>query len=1114
MPIKSNFSFFLSSDCKDQVAKNHRFEWDSFEKVINEVIKAENEVFLDVQPKYSFICLRVALEKIFEKVNNQPELRLFDSIKALTESWPSCWALSGMHQIRVAGNEIAHSTTTNKTHQNLIILLDKFHDVLRWYLEDFLNVFNVGEVPEFSPNIYTIQEPEQEFGPKISGRKNHQYTSSELDNLVSDEDAYAPEETASKGASLNEKQKKLSVIDTGKHFVNAPPGTGKTHLLVERLFNASNKFQPEDIVCLTFTNRAAKEMEDRITRSIGDVDFFIGNIHAFCMNFLRSQATIDEQRKFRNLSLLDEKFKAIIENDVFVSNFNPNVLNNSKFSKREVVAIQKLLGSDNGLSSLETLFNAIDSKTAIAHCLYREAGSINALKNLANEQWERSKKDLNQSSLAIDLKKNYSFSDSDITGLVEVYLDLLKSRKELTRSYDFDDLIAYGLINVAKSERKYLSIQVDECQDLNVFQWALVELLTTDNSNVMAFGDMAQSIYSFMGASSELLSEYTNTFEQHNLDMNYRSNNKIVELLNQYRKVNLPKDNLPSFPSKESPLEPSTLLVSYPNEDDEAVGVTNAIRKIISTKNSQGLDRNVGLLLRNNKDVDLYATHLNENHIKTFRLSKNDIMKHPSVVDFMSLLRVYSGRSNRIDWYKLFYRLAKGGDQKITRLNALKVIDSLFLLGVSPLSCLSPTNELLADYAAKKFVTSYDSGRIVVFDTETTSTDVTEAELLQLAAVAIQDGVIVEKFNQYIRIDPALESNEKFAQDLKASSEIHHIDIRKLKDQGRESHQVFSEFLEFLGGDETVLVAHNAPYDIAVLERNFDKYGDKQQNHLEKFLQKVKGRVFDTLSISRVLYPTLKSYKLESMLNEFKLQGVNSHDALDDVIATSSLVTKIHSDLSDKIPQIDNILSENYMAFLKFNNSMNELIDMFTSQSTNFSDSRSKNNQLRVSDLLSQWNEYALFKETWYEKVNFAKLIGDIEIKLIPWIERHLSKGSLSELVSSNDVERLSVMSESDLIDLDFDKVVVSTIHRAKGLQFETTIVPRAVDDVYPSYFSVKNQDQKGMEEDARLLYVALSRPTDKLIVTYYKTYRGYTKAVSRFIENIKNYFDYVRPDT
>ncbi len=1177
MNNKSNFNTFLTNSLILERTNEVKNEWGI---LIHKAAEAEVEAFSATPPSYSFICLRVSLEALFALVYPDPGSRLFDKIDKLNKEWPNCWVLSGMHQIRVAGNEVAHNTVTNKNRGNLIILLEKYHDILRWYLEDYKKCVEFEVIERFSP-------------------ENYEAPDSNSYELNGDADSKAVAESpanynAKSGVQLTKKQKLLSETLSGKHFVNAPPGTGKTHLLVNRICNASNTFSPEDIVCLTFTNRAAKEMEDRIKSEIGDSDFFIGNIHAFCMNFLLTQAPPNEQKKFRNLSLLDGDFKGVFEKDIFDDifgkkymqsmiqehvesqyvllsgeSFSPedalivarvsenycttnnyfrdlaghslvdeifdNEVNDERIksilnageindfikeciSKRfrsltgstisldQASVIQRVIASPGGVEKLKNVLSKIDSQISIAHRLVRECESGPLIK-LAKEQWSKSKSIILSHYSVDTLKSECSLSDDDILVLVFVYLDLIKSRKENSRCYDFDDLISYGLIGIAKSKRKYLCIQVDECQDLNVFQWALIDLITADESSVMVFGDLAQSIYGFMGASSEIISTYTDLFDCHDLDVNYRSSEKIVKFLNDYREKNIPDDYLPSLASRPSPDEISTFLLSYEDEEEEVVALTRAVKKILHSNNGVDPDRNVGVLLRSNKDVDLYATHLNESGIKAFRLGSSDIMKQPCVVDFISLLKAYSGRPSRLDWYRIFYRFTKTASGRLTRKVSFDIVNKLFSLGVSPVSCLSYTGDIVSGYAAKKFTSCYENSRIVVFDTETTSADVTEAELLQLAAISIENGIVVSKFNEFIRIDPELESNDKFVEDLKSSSEIHHIDIDTLKMRGRDSHDVFDEFLDFLGGDETILVAHNAPYDIAVLERNFDRHGRKDQ--LSAFLKRIQGNVFDTLAISRTLYPTLESYKLESILAEFELEGVNSHDALDDVIATASLVTRIYEDLYQKISDVDKILEDYLPQFELFNQAVTDLFSMFSSQSTNYYGDKREKNKIRISDLLSQWIEYASSRDSWYSNDFFNKLTADIEVKLVPWLERNLSKGDLSDIVSGNDIERLSLMSESDLIDLNFDKVVVSTIHRAKGLQFETAIVPKVVDDTYPSFHSVRNKDENGIKEDARLLYVALSRPKNKLIVSYHTKYRMHIKKRSRFIEAVIDDFDF-----
>lgn len=1101
MLVESNFGRFVSDD----FLVAYRHDQKKWVNVVKKIAEAEDEAFLGNPPSYSFICLRVALEELFGLVFKDSNERLFDKINRLAKDWPNCWVISGMHQIRIAGNEVAHSAVTNKSRKNLIILLEKAHDILRWYLEDFTQTLNFDGTDDFSASIYDV----------VASDGVSDDETNEIAAYIGEDNKKGRFFLEESKFSLTEKQKELSELLEGKHFVNAPPGTGKTHLLVNRLYNASKKYAPEDIVCLTFTNRAANEMNVRVKERIGDVDFFIGNVHAFCMDFLSTQASSDVQEQFRNLSLLDDEFKRVVEENVFISFFARDVgagltpqdiadefhrLTGLTLSTEQAETIYLVKSSDKLSSELKVFFRKIDSELSISHHLFRKCKE-GQLHTLAKTHWSSSLRRIKAHRSAVTLN---GITDSDITTLLLAYLDLLKSTKERSQCYDFDDLISYGLIQVAKNDRKYLCIQVDECQDLNAFQWTLIDLLTADTSTVMAFGDLAQSIYSFMGAGNEVISSHTNSFERHNLETNHRSNENIVKFLNEYREKNLSGDYLPSMASKKASVGPSTLLLSYKDEDEEALATTYAVKKIISSPR-----RNVGILLRKNIDVDLYATHLNESGIKAFRLGRSDIMRHPCILDFLSFLSAYSGRGNRLDWYRLFYRLTLEGATKTTRNKAAKIVDSLFALGVSPASCLSESGEIVSNYAAKRFVSHYENKRIVIFDTETTSADVNRADLLQLAAVMMEDGVIVKKFNAFICVNPEMESDANFLEDLELSYKIHHIDTNILKEKGRDAHSVFGEFLDFLGDDETVLVAHNSPYDIAVLERSFDKLGSK--DHLSRFLKKIHWNVFDTLAMSRALYPRLKSYKLESLLSEFNLAGVNSHDALDDVIATSSLVTKIASDLKRKIGDIDGIINENAAEFLSFNNSFNQLFSMINSQSINYYGERKIKNQLRISDILSQWVEYSSNKVTWYDEGYFKKLSAEIQLKLVPWIERHLSKGSLSDIISGSDVQKLSLMSESDLIDLDYDKVVVSTVHKAKGLQFETAIVPKVVDDSYPSYYSVKPNDDKASDEDARLLYVALSRPTDKLIVSYYLSFKGYSKRRSRFIENILESFDFTR---
>ena len=124
---------------------------------------------------------------------------------------------------------------------------------------------------------------------------------------------------------LSSEQQKIVDLDSGQHLVLAPPGTGKTELLVHRIRKAVKHIPEDQIACLTFTNRAAKNMVDRIHQEIGENDVFIGNIHSFCSKFLRKNNLIPQITAMLDEEDTDLLFKEIML-DLNVSDLKPNEL--------------------------------------------------------------------------------------------------------------------------------------------------------------------------------------------------------------------------------------------------------------------------------------------------------------------------------------------------------------------------------------------------------------------------------------------------------------------------------------------------------------------------------------------------------------------------------------------------------------------------------------------------------------------------------------------------------------------------------------------------------------------------------------------------------------------
>lgn len=166
------------------------------------------------------------------------------------------------------------------------------------------------------------------------------------------------------------------------------------------------------------------------------------------------------------------------------------------------------------------------------------------------------------------------------------------------------------------------------------------------------------------------------------------------------------------------------------------------------------------------------------------------------------------------------------------------------------------------------------NGRVVAFDTETTGGTVND-EICQIGAVEIVKGKIGEKKNIYIRpgcpIDPFAES-------------VHGLSADFLSRNGRDPRDAMQEFFAFLGA-ESLLVAHNVPFDVGMVRIECGKYGIVDQTRTVA--------TCDTVALARFLLPTTKNLRLWNLIEELGVDGDNSHDAMDDALACGLVFLKL-----------------------------------------------------------------------------------------------------------------------------------------------------------------------------------------------------------------------------
>jgi len=355
---------------------------------------------------------------------------------------------------------------------------------------------------------------------------------------------------------LNEPQLRAVTSIDGPVLIIAGAGSGKTRVITYRIAYMLEKGIPQHaILALTFTNKAAKEMETRVKELTGKKlqSLTVGTFHAFGLSIIRDEAELLGFRK--NFSVYDETDRVTLIKD----------------SLREC----RLASKKFDLYALSQLFSNI--KTGIA-------------------SWNDGK---NKNGLgSVDLKPVY-----------ETYQNGLK----VYNAVDFDDLLTLPLELfeknpdiLAKYCKRYRYIMVDEFQDTSLTQYRLMRLLATggtdgDNAdcNVCVVGDDDQSIYSWRGADYRNIIQFEKDFprvKEIKLEQNYRSTSTILDAANGVisRNTNRKDKNLWSVVGGGKPIE----LVCPDNESDEADFIAAKIRELQFTETRRYHD--FGVLTRTN----------------------------------------------------------------------------------------------------------------------------------------------------------------------------------------------------------------------------------------------------------------------------------------------------------------------------------------------------------------------------------------------------------------------------------------------------------------------------------------------------------------------------------
>ncbi len=294
---------------------------------------------------------------------------------------------------------------------------------------------------------------------------------------------------------LNDKQYEAVTHVDGPLLVIAGAGSGKTRVLTHRVVNliSEHNVKPWSILAITFTNKAAKEMKERIESLLGEdnsKDMWIGTFHSMCVRLLRRE--IEKAGYDRNFLIFDTSdSKTIMKQCIKELELNDK-LYGDKFLLGEVSrAKNDLIDEDRYATMYASDFRL--SNVAKAYALYQSK-----------------------------LRKNNALDFDDI---INVTIKILKENPETLAFY----------------QNKFRYILVDEYQDTNKAQDLLIALLANEHHNVCVVGDDQQSIYKFRGADIDNILSFERRFPNTKvvkLEQNYRSTKNILALANEVIKNN------------------------------------------------------------------------------------------------------------------------------------------------------------------------------------------------------------------------------------------------------------------------------------------------------------------------------------------------------------------------------------------------------------------------------------------------------------------------------------------------------------------------------------------------------------------------------------------------
>ena len=415
--------------------------------------------------------------------------------------------------------------------------------------------------------------------------------------------------------SLNAQQRLAVEAIEGPVLILAGAGTGKTRVITFRIAHmVARGIAPANILAVTFTNKAAREMRERVTKLVPQKvrsengkakdGPTISTFHSLCVRILR-----------RHIERLGYKSNFVIYDDSEQLNVVKKILSHisSRDEKKDAYAVLAMLGR---------------------------------MKNGA--------------------LKNGAFSDDAALGLAQHVMSRYESALRACNAVDFDDLLLLTLklfreypevLEACRQQYRY--VMVDEYQDTNAAQFDLVHMLTEEHRNLCVVGDDDQSIYGWRGAEIANLLDLEKHYREVKivkLEQNYRSTNNILQAANAVIRNNLRRRGKQLWSHKGD--GDKILLQSFESDEEEARAVVEQIE--YDRMIHQIAWRNQAILFRTNQQSRPLEMALRQGKVKYHLIGGQSFFDRREIRDFLAYLKVFQNPHDDISLLRIANVPARG----------------------------------------------------------------------------------------------------------------------------------------------------------------------------------------------------------------------------------------------------------------------------------------------------------------------------------------------------------------------------------------------------------------------------------------------------------------------